>query len=169
MPAASLFKGPISEISAQTKTMRKAKSKVHLISGTADEVEAAFYEAMQVGDIDRLMACWADEDDVVCIHPGGARLVGCSAIRSAFEGMFANGALRVHPERIRKIESMSSVVHTLVERVEMIAAEGPMQAFLLATNAYFKTPQGWRMVAHHVSRGSEHLMDDAEKVTYVLH
>ena len=95
MLAAFLFKNPISEISAQTKTMRKAKSKVHLISGTADEVEAAFYEAMQVGDIDRLMACWADEDDVVCIHPGGARLVGCSAIRSAFEGMFANGALRV--------------------------------------------------------------------------
>ena len=64
---------------------------------------------------------------------------------------------------------MSSAVHTLVERVEMIAAEGPMQAFLLATNAYFKTPEGWRMVAHHVSQGSEQLMDDAEKVTYVLH
>jgi hypothetical protein len=29
----------------------------------ADDTEAAFYEAPQSGDIDKLMACWADEDD----------------------------------------------------------------------------------------------------------
>ena len=36
------------------------------IGGTADDVEAAFYEALQRGDIDALMACWADEDEVFC-------------------------------------------------------------------------------------------------------
>ncbi len=149
--------------------MPKARTKAHSLSGTVEEVEAAFYEAMQLGDIERLMACWADEDDVVCVHPGGARLMGVAAIRSAFESMFANGSLRVHPERLRKIDSISSAVHTLVERIEMLAAEGPMHAFLLATNVYFKTPEGWRMVAHHVSQGSEQNMDDGDKAPQVLH
>jgi hypothetical protein len=62
------------------------------IGGTADDVEAAFYEALQRGDIDALMACWADEDEVFCVHPGGPRLVGAVAIRAAFEQMFGNGA-----------------------------------------------------------------------------
>lgn len=149
--------------------MRKVKAPAHSLSGTADDVEAAFYEAMESGDIERLMGCWADEEDVVCMHPGGARLIGCAAIRSAFEGVFASGSVRVHPERLRKIESISSVVHTLVERVEILAAEGTMQAFLVATNVYFKTPEGWRMVAHHVSQGSEQMLDEAEKSAQVLH
>ena len=53
------------------------------LGGTPDEIEATFYEALQSGDIEKLMACWADEDDIVCIHPGGPRLVGAGAIRAA--------------------------------------------------------------------------------------
>ena len=41
-----------------------------------DDVEAQFYEALQHGDIDRLMAVWSDDDDIACVHPGGARLSG---------------------------------------------------------------------------------------------
>jgi ketosteroid isomerase-like protein len=49
-----------------------------------DDVEAAFYEALQKGDIDALMALWADDDEVVCVHPGGGgRLVGPAAIRAS--------------------------------------------------------------------------------------
>ena len=49
-------------------------------TGSADDTEAEFYAAMQHGDIDRLMAVWADDDDIACIHPGGPRLVGAVAI-----------------------------------------------------------------------------------------
>ena len=52
------------------------------LGGTADDVEAAFYEALQSGDIDKLMACWADVDDIVCVHPDGPRVVGGVAIRA---------------------------------------------------------------------------------------
>ena len=61
--------------------MRKPK----LPPGTPDDAEVAFYDALQHADIDRLMACWADEDDIVCVHPGGPRLLGAGAIRAAFE------------------------------------------------------------------------------------
>src|SRR5437870_3288653 len=71
--------------------MRKSRIPASL-QGSPDEIEAAFYEALQTADIDKLMACWADEDDIVCIHPGGPRVIGAGAIRATFEAMFNNGA-----------------------------------------------------------------------------
>ena len=62
--------------------MPKAKLQAATVGGTADVIEAQFYDALQTGDIEKLMACWADEDDVVCVHPGGPRLVGTAAILS---------------------------------------------------------------------------------------
>lgn len=134
-----------------------------------DEIEASFYEALQASDLERLMACWADEDDVVCVHPGGPRLVGLGAIRSAFESIFNNGSLRIRAESIRKVESMACAVHSVRERIEVLTNEGPVQAFVLATNVYFKTAQGWRLVAHHASPGASHEAQDISEVPLVLH
>ena len=46
--------------------MPKAKLRAATVGGTADDIESAFYQALRQGDIDKLMACWADEDEVVC-------------------------------------------------------------------------------------------------------
>jgi ketosteroid isomerase-like protein len=124
-----------------------------VLGGTADEVEAAFYEALQQGDVDALMACWADDEEVFCVHPGGPRLVGTAAIRAAFEQMFGNGSIQATPGRVRKVETLGSAVHNVLERIEVLTAEGPRHAFVLATNIYHRTSQGWRMVAHHASPG----------------
>ncbi len=137
--------------------------------GTVDETEAGFYEALQGADLDRLMACWADEDEIVCIHPGGGRLLGHGAIRAAFESIFNNGNLRIRPESIRKVDSMGCAVHSVRERIEVLTKEGPVQAFVLATNVYLKTAQGWRMVAHHASPGAAHEPHDISETPLVLH
>ena len=133
--------------------MPKSRYRAAQHGGSADDVEAAFYEALQAGDIEQLMACWADEDDIVCVHPGGPRLVGAAAIRAAFEGMFANGAVHAYPERLRKVESLGAAIHNVLERVGLVTAEGTQRAWVVATNVYFKTAQGWRLVAHHASPG----------------
>lgn len=149
--------------------MTKArKTSVH-IGGSADDTENTFYEAMQAGDIERLMSCWADEDEVICVHPGGPRLVGLGAVRAAFEAVFNNGNVRVHIEALHKIESMTSAVHSVRERIELLTNEGPVEAFAIATNVYHKTAQGWRMVAHHVSPGSLREAPDISEVQHVLH
>jgi len=150
-------------------TMSKARKSSANFGGSADETEAIFYEAMQAGDIERLMSCWADEDEVVCIHPGGPRLVGLGAVRSAFESVFSNGNVRVRIEALRKIESMTSAVHSVRERIEILTNEGPVEAFAIATNVYHKTAQGWRLVAHHVSPGSLQEAPDSTEVPHVLH
>jgi ketosteroid isomerase-like protein len=134
--------------------MRKSKLQAANLEGNADDLEAAFYEALQKADIDKLMACWADEDDIVCVHPGGPRVIGAVAIRATFEAMFSNGSIRAWPERVRKTESLGSCVHNLLERVEVATAEGARNAWVIATNVYLKTAQGWRLVAHHASPGT---------------
>lgn len=149
-------------------SMRKPKVS-QANNGSADDIEAFFYEALQGGDIEKLMACWADEDDIVCVHPGGPRLVGMAAIRAAFDAMFANGSIRAHAEKIRKVEAMGSSVHSVLERIEVMTEEGPVHAYVIATNVYHKTAQGWRMVAHHTSPGTPREMQEISDSPQVLH
>ncbi|MFT4268007.1 MAG: nuclear transport factor 2 family protein [Xenophilus sp.] len=148
----------------------KSRLRAAAVGGTADDVEAAFYEALQRGDADALMACWADEDEVFCVHPGGPRLVGAAAIRAAFEQMFASGgAIQARPARVRKVDALAASVHNVLERIEVLTAEGPKHAFVLATNVYHKTAQGWRMVAHHASPGTVQAPDEGLDAPAFLH
>lgn len=138
-------------------------------TGSADEVEAAFYQALQTGDLERLMACWADEDEIVCVHPGGGRLVGASQIRASFEAMFANGTIAARPEQVHRVEMPGSRMHSLVERLDIFTPQGPAQACVIATNVYSLTAQGWRMVLHHASPGGPATLQDPQAVSAVLH
>lgn len=149
--------------------MPKAKTQAAIVGGSADDIEAAFYEAMQAADIERLMACWADDDDIVCVHPGGPRVVGPGAIRATFDAIFSNGSIRAWPEQVRKVEALASVVHNVLERVEVLTESGPAQAWVLATNVYHKTAQGWRMVAHHASPGSQSEAQEINDAPQTLH
>ena len=134
--------------------MKRQKLQAATVGGTPEDVEHAFYEALNHADIVQMMACWAEEDEVVCVHPGGQRLIGVGAIRSAFEALFANGSVQVHPEKIHKIDALASAVHHLVERIAVATPQGEQSAWVTVTNVYHKTPQGWRMVAHHASPGT---------------
>ena len=150
--------------------MSKAKLRAATVGGSADEIEAAFYEALRLGDIDKLMACWADEDDIVCVHPGGPRIIGASAIRASFEAMFENGgAILAHPNHVRKVETITSAMHNLVEQVEIQTQQGAQTGFVMATNVYQRTAQGWRMVAHHASPGTQAEVTDIVSAPTTLH
>jgi ketosteroid isomerase-like protein len=111
--------------------MPKTRHQAAAIGGTADDIEAALYEALQTGDIEKLMACWADEDEIVCVHPGGPRVVGALAIRATFDAMFSNGPISAVPQRVRKVESLASAVHNVLERIDVMTPDGPQQAWVM--------------------------------------
>ena len=148
--------------------MRKVKPLPPTV-GSADETESAFYQALQNGDIEKLMACWADEDDIVCVHPGGARLLGAGSIRAAFDMMFANGSIQVKAEKVHRVEALDASVHSVLERIEVLTEDGPRHAYVIATNVYQRTPLGWRMVAHHASPGTPREMLEVADSPQVLH
>jgi len=152
--------------------MARTKSKLQAaaLGGTPDEVEAAFYEGLQTGDLEKVMACWADEDDIACIHPGGPRLLGMASIRAAFEALFENGGvIPVSPQHIHRVDAVASAVHHVMERVDVLSEQGAVQAYVIATNVYHKTAQGWRLVTHHASPGSQAQALEIAQTSTVLH
>jgi len=136
---------------------------------TPDDVEAQFYEALREADIGKLMAVWSDDDDIVCVHPGGPRVIGTRAIRASFEAIFERGGIPVQPGSVRRVVSLDSAVHNLVETVTIESTEGTQQGFVVATNVYTKTTQGWRMVAHHASPGTAHEPGEPDEAPSTLH
>ena len=136
---------------------------------SADDIELEFYEAMQRGDIERLMAVWSDDDEISCVHPGGPRLNGAVAIRASFEAMFGNGTIDAEPHRVRRLESHSSAVHSVLERIRVMTAGGEQFAWVVATNVYLKSSRGWRLVAHHASPGSAVEVEDTPEAASTLH
>jgi ketosteroid isomerase-like protein len=60
-------------------------------------------------------------------------------------------------------------VHNVLEKVEVLGPEGPGAAWVIATNVYHKTAQGWRMVAHHASPGTTSEVQEVSGSPQVLH
>jgi ketosteroid isomerase-like protein len=148
---------------------RRPRPESAALMASPEETEAEFYEALRRGDLERLMAVWADDDEVICVHPGGPRVVGPGAVRATFEALFANGPVHVWPEQVRRVQGPGCAVHNLLERVEVLTDEGPLTAWVLATNVYVKGALGWRMVAHHASGGSSEEPPEISEAPTVLH
>ena len=126
--------------------------KKHLHS-TPEQAEAAFYDALGRADLDALMAIWAEDDEIVCIHPGAARLVGHEAIRQSWATIFERGSVHIRPVQLHASHSLTAAVHNIVEEVQRTPQEQHQRqdAHILATNVFIKTAQGWRIVTHHAS------------------
>lgn len=148
---------------------RLKKAQAAALMASPDDVEQQFYEAMREADLDKLMAVWAEDEEVICVHPGGPRLVGPAAVRAAFEAVFGHGGVAVQPDHVRRIHLLGHAVHSVIEKVEVHTAEGPRVGYVVATNVYLKTALGWRMVAHHASPGGPSEPAEPSETPSVLH
>ena len=125
-------------------------AKTGKLIGTVEEAEAAFYDALGRADIEALMALWADEEEIVCIHPGAPRLVGYASIRASWEAIFEHGGVPIRPMHLRAVQNLMLAVRTVIEAIQR-PENAPKDIHILATNIFTKTPLGWRIVAHHAS------------------
>ncbi|MDA0227283.1 MAG: DUF3225 domain-containing protein [Proteobacteria bacterium] len=124
---------------------------------SSEQVEQDFYQALQQGDLQRLMACWVDDDDALCVPPGAEPLHGLAAIRSLFAELFAAGGMRVQLVASRRSQGLDYAVHWVTEHVQVQSEQGAAVAVVYATNVFIKTPAGWRLLTHHASPGGMHL------------
>lgn len=140
-----------------------------LLFASADECEQAFYEALDSGDATALADLWLEDDDVVCVHPGGPRLTGYNAVRASWAAILANGALHVRSGSRRSLDTPTVTVNNVVE--EVLVGEGSERhiARVLATNAYVKTAAGWKMVLHHASAAPDGESPSFDEAHGVLH
>lgn len=136
---------------------------------TAQDAENAFYESLERGDLELMMAVWAEDDDIVCVHPAGARLAGQEQVRESWRKIFASGQrLRVEVTQQVTLTGMMVAVHSVHEVITLVGerlARPPM----IATNVYLRTAAGWRMVVHHASPSpgqSEEVPPDPPKLLH---
>ena len=118
---------------------------------SAADAEAAFYDALSRSDLDAMMSVWSEDDEVVCIHPGGPRIVGLEAIREVWRQMLSGGA-RLEINVTQGVVSGNAMVaiHSVFENIRL-AGESRHSPPIAATNVFVRGALGWRMVMHHAS------------------
>ncbi len=121
------------------------------IFATPQDVENAFYDALERADLDAMMTVWAEDEEIVCLHPGGARLVGYSTVREAWRRIFDAGPrLEVQITQQNVVTTPFAVLHSVIEHIRIRDREGDA-APIAASNVYVRGALGWRLVAHHGS------------------
>lgn len=141
-----------------------------LLLSSPEECEQAFYEALDAGDSEAVNELWLEDDDVICIHPGGPRLTGHDAVKSSWTSILSHGPLQVRCTLVKSLETPTVALHNVIEEVvvdqrrlgsssstALAAGERVAQQVVRvhATNVYVKTPAGWKMVLHHASAAPE--------------
>jgi ketosteroid isomerase-like protein len=135
---------------------------------TPQDAEAAFYEAIEKADLEAMMAVWAD-DDIVCVHPGGARLTGVEQVRESWRQIFASGqTLRFRLGNQQAVNGMTLVIHSVYERIS-VAGQVQERNPVVATNIYMRTENGWRMVVHHASIAPASTPAEGKRAPKTLH
>jgi uncharacterized protein (TIGR02246 family) len=135
----------------------------------ADAVEEAFYDAMRRGDLAAMMALWADDEEVICIHPSGPRHVGLDAVRASWEAIFSNGGIDVRVRAIRAHAGAVLAVHSVIETISIQGQGGVQAVECVATNVFVKSASGWRLLIHHATQADEDDTPAAVPTGAVLH
>jgi len=128
-----------------------AKVRTPTIFTTPQDAATAFYRAFEAKDIDAMMAAWAEDEDIVCVHPGGPRLVGFDAVRVGWEQIFAGETkLLFRLEELVVLETVGMALQSAIEQVTVGNDPAP-RGTAIASNVFLRTPSGWRIVLHHAS------------------
>ena len=118
---------------------------------TPQDAEAAFYEALEAADLEAMMEVWAEDEEIVCVHPGGPRLAGFEQVRGSWAQILGSGQrLKVHVTNQVVLSGMMLAIHSVHENITVEGDSRP-RAAVAATNVYLRTAGGWRMILHHGS------------------
>lgn len=118
---------------------------------SAEEVETAFYAALEAGDPDALEEIWMCSPDVVCVHPGGPQLLGYEQVLQSWREILSNsGGFRLST-RVLHEHGDDSVSVRFLNEILFTGDEQTESFTVLATNAYRRTQTGWRLILHHAS------------------
>lgn len=126
-----------------------AMSKPTLAS--PDDAELAFYDAFNRSDLEAMMAIWAEDEECVCIHPGGSRFSGLAAIRESWKQLFETGMkFSVRTSSVIRNHSALIAIHSLLQHVN-VEGDDTIAPPLITTNVFIRGPLGWQLLMHHTS------------------
>ena len=101
----------------------------------------AFYDAFAQGDFKAMMAIWAQEAPIACLHPGWPPLQDRIKIMESWQGILAN------PPK-PPIAVLQPQVQFHGDMAVVICWEAIGKIHLVATNIFLREDGAWRMVMH---------------------
>jgi ketosteroid isomerase-like protein len=121
------------------------------VFSTPEDCARSFYDAFSRSDLDELMHCWAEDEELCCVHPGAAPLYGFGSIHSAWSAIFKNSPkMRLELRDERWVSSIAMVMQHAIEWI-YVGDETQSRGPVFVTNTFMRTPSGWRMISHHAS------------------
>jgi len=136
------------------------------IFATPQDTESAFYEALEKGDLEAMMRVWSDDEEIVCVHPGGPVLIGYNAVRESWQRIFSHsGRLSLRVAQKAAFVTPFAVITHVLEHFSH-AGDESIAAPVVATNIYTRGALGWRMVGHHASPAPPDGLHEAPKMLH---
>ena len=115
-------------------------------------VNENFYQAFNRGDLDLMKSVWAQNDSVVCIHPGWEVLRGFDVIIQSWEKIFVGSEnLEIKLSEIKVSGDGGMVWVSCQENLFAMSMSGVQVSKVHATNLFEKVRDQWKMVLHHAS------------------
>ena len=117
---------------------------------TPQDAEDALYDALEDGDLERVMNVWENSEDIACLLPMQPLARGREAVRGAYEPLLAQGRrIAIAVTHIHWYESDQLAFHLIEEQAEPQGpAGGRPPLAIYATNIYRKGPHGWKLLVH---------------------
>ncbi|MBA3904246.1 MAG: DUF4440 domain-containing protein [Rhodocyclaceae bacterium] len=115
------------------------------------DAEAAFYDALERADLEAMMRIWAEDEEIVCVHPQGERMTGFAAVRESWRQVFSGGphaTVRLSDQVHR--QGILLAMHSVHEHYSVPGEERPRPP-VVATNLYVRGAQGWHLLSRHAS------------------
>jgi ketosteroid isomerase-like protein len=116
---------------------------------TPQEAEDAFYDALDEGNLDQLLAVWADSDDICCLLPMHPLIQSRQAVTDLFTHMFSRDhGVSLAITHLSWIETDDIAIHQVEETVLTPSPDKPPTPPFYGTNIYRKDNTGWRLIVH---------------------
>src|SRR5262249_62076520 len=92
----------------------------------AHAAEGGFYEALEAADLEAMVAVWAEDEDIVGVHPGGPRLAGFEQVRGSWAQILGSGQrLKVQVTHQVVLSSMMLAIHSVHENITVEGESRP--------------------------------------------
>ncbi|MDH5631550.1 MAG: nuclear transport factor 2 family protein [Gammaproteobacteria bacterium] len=118
---------------------------------TVDDVEDAFYQAFQEGDMEAMSEVWFRHGEINCVHPMTPELGDLNSILISWEEIFDNAPEIEIEIEIRNRLEYGDIVVSVVHEYLTIPEDDREHPPVIATNIYHYANGSWHMISHHGS------------------
>jgi ketosteroid isomerase-like protein len=116
---------------------------------TPQEAEDAFYDALEEGELNRLLSVWAETDDICCLLPMYPMIQGRQGVADVFTRLLSGGhGVALAIAHLHWIQTDDFAIHQVEETIQNPQPDTPPPPPFYGTNIYRKDNSGWRLVVH---------------------